>query len=112
MPHQTPHAPNATAQNAATDRQMPNDQAREQHRSVSPDPRSYAAPDVADATLAPPAAGEVGDYADEGEPSGGMQQGADRRRIPEKDVQYPQGGKTQRAQRRLMDTGSPDQGTQ
>jgi hypothetical protein len=112
MPHQTPHAPNATAQNAATERQAPNDQAREQHRTVRPDPRSYAAPDVADATLAPPAAGEVGDYADEGGASGGVQQGSDRTRIPEKNAQFSQGGKTQREQRRLMDSGSPDQGKQ
>jgi hypothetical protein len=112
MPHQTPHAPNGTAQNAATDKQAPNDQAREQHRSVHPDPDAYAARSWQDASLAPPAAGEVGDYADEGEPSGGMQQGADRTRRGEKDAEYSQGGKTQKEQRRLMDTGSPDQGTQ
>jgi hypothetical protein len=110
MPHQTPHAPNGTAQNAATDCQMPGDHAREEDRR--PEPRSYAAPDVADSTLAPPAAGEMGDYADEGDASGGMQQGADRTRRGEKDAEYPQGPKTQAAQRRMMDSGSKDQGTQ
>ncbi|HTI66193.1 MAG TPA: hypothetical protein VL460_01460 [Caulobacteraceae bacterium] len=92
MPHRTPRAPNA-----ATGRQTPNDQARGQQRTVRPEPRSYAAPDVADSTLAGPAAGEVGDYADEGAPSGGMQQGGDRTRIPEKNAARPQGRKTREA---------------
>jgi hypothetical protein len=112
MPHQTPHAPNATAQNAATEPQPPNDQARGQNRAVHPEARSYAAKDWEDASLATPAAGEVGDYADEGAPSGGAQQGSDRRNIPEKNAQQSQGAKTQAEQRRLMDTGSPDQGTE
>jgi len=99
MPHQTPHSPSATSQNAATDRQPPNDQARGQHRSVRPDPQSYVAPDYADASLAPPAAGEVGDYADEGDPSMGAQQGGTRTRVPEKEASYSQGPKTHAAQR-------------
>jgi hypothetical protein len=112
MPHQIPHAPNATAQNAATDKQAPNDQARDQHRSARPDPDDYAARSWEDASLAPPAAGEVGDYADEGDPSGGMQQGADRTKVPEKNIQYGQGKRTLEEERRTMDSGSPDQGTQ
>ncbi len=99
MPHQTPHSPSATAQNAATDRQPPNDQARGQHRTVHPDARSYAAPDVADATLAGPAAGEIGDYADEGDPSMGAQQGETRTRVPEKTSLRGHGRKTLEAQR-------------
>ena len=83
MPHQNVDAANAAAQNAATDRAMPNDQARGQHASVHPEARSYAAPDVADATLAPPAAGEVADYMDEGDAlEGELQSGANRTNIP------------------------------
>lgn len=113
MPHQTPHSPSATAQNAATDRQQPNDQAREQHRSVRPDPHSYAAPDVADATLAPPAAGEVGDYADEGEALGvdGGQQGRDHTNRPHRtEALRGQGRLTRELNRRQVKSGSPDQG--
>lgn len=100
MSHQKLRAPGSTGQNTVTDRQLPNDQAREQSRTVHPEPRSYAARDLADSTLAPPAAGEYGDYADEGDPSFGMQQGADRTRMPEKDAAMPQGYRTQRGNRR------------
>jgi hypothetical protein len=110
MPHQNPHAPSATSQNAATDRQPPNDQARGQNRTVHPEPRSYAARDVADASLAPPAAGEYGDYADEGDPSLGMQQGADRTRLPEKDAARPQGERTRRANQRRFNGAERDRG--
>jgi hypothetical protein len=75
MPHQNPQSMKATAQNAATDPIQPNDQARGQNRSVDPEPRSYAARDVRDSTLAPPAAGETADYMDEGDPSLGAHQG-------------------------------------
>jgi hypothetical protein len=111
MPHQTPQAPNGTDQNAATDRAGPNDQARDQHRTVRPDPDAYAARDVRDSTLAPPASGEMGDYADEDQPSGGAQQGGDRTRVSEKDDVLPQGPKTREANRRMAGSGSPDQGT-
>ena len=83
MPHQNVDAGKATAQNAATDPIAPNDQARGQHASARPEPRSYAAEDVKDATLAPPAAGEVADYMDEGEAlEGELQSGANRTNIP------------------------------
>ena len=83
MPHQNVDAGKATAQNAATDPVAPNDQAREAHASVRPEPRSYAAPDVADSTLAPPAAGEVADYMDEGDAlEGELHSGANRTNIP------------------------------
>ena len=77
MPHQNTTSSNATSQNAVNDPIAPNDQAREQNRSVHPEPRSYAAHDVADSSLAGPAAGEVADYADDGEATGmsGQQQG-------------------------------------
>lgn len=67
MPHQNVEADKATAQNAATEPSQPNDAARDQNAAASPEPRSYAAPELADATLAPPAAGEIADYMDEGE---------------------------------------------
>ena len=67
MPHQNGEAGKATAQTAATDPIQPNDQAREQNVSVHPEPHTYAAPDVKDSTLAPPAAGEVADYMEEGD---------------------------------------------
>ena len=83
MPHQNVDAGKATAQNAATDPIAPNDQARGQHASARPEPRSYAAEDVKDATLAPPAAGEVADYMDEGEAlEGELHSGATRTNIP------------------------------
>lgn len=75
MPHQNTSSSNATAQNAATDPVAPRDQATDQDRKE--EPRSYAASDVSDSSLAPPAAGEVSDYMDEGEALDGeaVQQG-------------------------------------
>jgi len=82
MPHQNVEAGKATAQNAATDPVQPNDQAREQHASANPEPRTYAAADVKDSTLAPPAAGEVPDYMDEGDAlDGELHSGATRNNI-------------------------------
>lgn len=75
MPHQNTPSMKAAAQNAATDPAAPNDQARGQNRAVDPEPRSYAAQDARDATVAPPAAGETADYMDEGDPSFGAHQG-------------------------------------
>jgi hypothetical protein len=109
MPHQTPHAPNAAAQNAATERQAPQDGAHADRRGD--EPRAYAAASYEDATLAAPAAGEVGTFADEGDPSGGAQQGQDRRNRPETADHTPQGAKTRAANRRMAASGSPDQGT-
>jgi hypothetical protein len=67
MPHQNVQSGTATAQNAATDPRQPNDRAVEEHAAVRPAPDAYAAPDVRDATVAPPAAGEMADYMDEGD---------------------------------------------
>jgi hypothetical protein len=110
MPHQNTQSPKAAAQNAVTDPPAPNDQAREQSVTAHPEPRSYAAPDVADSTLAPPAAGEVGDYMDEGEALGvgDMQQGGDRATRPTRtEAQRGQGRKTRAANRRIFKSGSP-----
>ena len=112
MPHGNTDSTEATAQNAATDPEAPNDPGAGQRADAHPEPRTYAASDFRDASLAAPAAGEVGDYADLDEPSGGMAQGRthnDRERhahTPE------QGPKTQAANREQSAHGSPDQGTQ
>lgn len=111
MPHQNVQSARATAQNAVTDSGMPNDQAREQHASVRPEPRSYAAPEVGDATLAPPAAGEVADYMDEGDPLGAddVQQGANHLNRPARTEKLRgQGPKTRAGNRNRVKTGSAD----
>ena len=100
MPHQNTTSSKATSQNAVNDPNAPNDQAREQNRSVHPEPRSYAAHDVADSTLAAPAAGEVADYADEGEALGmsGQQQGRNHNTRPIRtEAHNGQGRKTRQA---------------
>ncbi|HWE44839.1 MAG TPA: hypothetical protein VG407_02335 [Caulobacteraceae bacterium] len=110
MPHQNTTSSKATSQNAATDPAMPNDQAREQNREEHAEPRSYAAPDVADATLASPAAGEVADYMDEGDAigdtatgEGGVQQGRNHTTRPLRtEAQRGQGPKTRTANREQL----------
>tara|TARA_R110002167_G_scaffold192921_7_gene395562 strand:- start:7481 stop:7804 length:324 start_codon:yes stop_codon:yes gene_type:complete len=104
MPHQNVEAGKATAQNAATDPRQPNDQARGEHASVRPEPRSYVAPDVKDASLAAPAAGEVAEYMDEGDDLGGdaVQQGRDRTNIAAHSRDPGHGPKTQKAIDRQM----------
>jgi len=106
MPHQNTSSSKATAQNAATDPGAPpSDQAREGQRSAHPEPRRYAAPDVADATLAPPAAGEVAEYMDEGEPlaAAGEQFGRNHTRRPGRtEAKRQQGPKTRAANRRIV----------
>ncbi len=107
MPHQHTDSPDGPAQNSVGERQAPNDAAREDHRSVRPEPRSYAAPEAADASLAPPAAGEFSDYFDEGDPLAdeGAQQGGDRT-LREAHAHRPgQGPKTVRANREILRTG-------
>lgn len=102
MPHQNTDSSKGAAQNAATDSGMPNDQAREQARAVRAEPRSYAAPDVGDASLAPPAAGETADYMDEGEAlaADGLQQGATHANRPGRtEADRGQGRLTRQAQR-------------
>ena len=109
MPHQNVHSSKATAQNAATDPVAPNDQAREQNVTVHPEPRSYAAPDVTDSSVAPPAAGEMADYMDEGDPLGAddVQQGATNANRPERTEKLRgQGPKTRAGNRNRVKTGS------
>ena len=102
MPHGNVERQEATAQNAATDPQQPNDAARGQHVTAHPEARSYAAPDYRDSSMAAPAAGEMGDYADLSTPSGGMAQGADRTNWPAHSHTDEQGPKTQAAQQEQL----------
>lgn len=114
MPHQNTQSPRAPAQNSATGATPGNDRGAEQNRSIHAEPRSYAAHDVADATLAAPAAGEMSDYADEGDALGmdDVQQGGDNTRRPVGvEARNGQGPKTRAANRRMTKSGSPDQGT-
>ena len=104
MGHQNPQAGKAAAKNAATDPVAPRVPGAhpETPGPVGPEPHTYAAPDARDATLAPPAAGEVGEYADEGdeiEQLGEVQMGGDRHNIANKDQALPQGRKTVEANR-------------
>lgn len=104
MPHQNVEAGKATAQNAATDPRQPNDQARGEHASARPEPRSYVAADVKDASLAAPAAGEVADYMGEGDDLGGdaVQQGRDRTNIAAHSRDDGHGPKTEAAIRKQV----------
>lgn len=108
MPHQNVNSSKATAQNAAVPSPEPNDKGREQNAGVRPEPASYAAGDYRDATLAAPAAGEVADYMDEGDPLDGeaVQQGATNTlRDRNTDAASGQGPKTRAANRRIVKTG-------
>jgi hypothetical protein len=106
MAHQNPLAGKAAAKNAATDPiapRVPGAHPETPPGPVGPEPQTYVAPEARDATLAPPAAGEVGEYADEGDPIepqfGEVQMGGDRNNIPNKDQTFPQGRKTVQANR-------------
>lgn len=100
MPHQNVEAGKATAQNAATDPTGPGDQTGREHGPADAEPRSYAAPDVADSTVAPPAAGETADFADEGEDLGGAEfhTGRDRTNVAAHSRFDTPGPKTRQAQ--------------
>ena len=113
MPHGNVDSEKATAQNAATEPETsgPNDQARGEHAEAHAEAKTYAAPDFRDASLAAPAAGEVGDYADLDEPSGGMAQGRTNTNREAHAHRPEQGPKTQKANRDMSGSGSPDQGT-
>jgi len=113
MPHQNTSSPQATDQNAATPSGAPNDRGAEQNAAAHPEPRAYAASDVQDSTLAPPAAGEMSDYAGDGDPLDGEQvyQGADRRERPRStDADFGQGRKTVQANKDIV-SGRRDGGT-
>lgn len=103
MPHQNPSSATATAQNAATDPVAPDTRGGRQQRQG--EPRAYAAADVRDASLAPPAAGEIADTMDEGEAlaADGAQQGGDHTNRPYRtEVQSDQGPKTKEANRERL----------
>ena len=111
MPHQNTTSPRATQQNSATSATPGNDQARDQQRSVRAEPRSYAAPDAEDSTLSPPAAGEMADYADEGDAlaMAGGQQGRNHANRPARtEKARGQGRMTLEANRRIVRTGRAD----
>jgi len=109
MPHQNVESASATSQNAATDRAGPGDQTEAGGESRRPEPRSYAAGDVTESTLAPPAAGEVADFMDEGDPIGAddVQQGSTNANRPERTEKLRgQGPKTRAGNRDKVKTGS------
>jgi len=91
---------------AVTDRQPAQDGA---HATRGEEPRAYAAPSYKDASLAAPAAGEVTDFFDEGDPSGGAQQGRDRNRIATRETLTPQGPKTKARNREILQGGPAGQ---
>jgi hypothetical protein len=101
--HDRPIFKKPAAENAATDPVAPQVPGSKAPLTDRPEPRSYAAPDPADATLAPPASGEVGEFADEGDPIdprfGEVQMGGNRNNIASKDLASPQGRKTVEANR-------------
>ena len=108
MPHQNTTSSNATAQNAATDPQQPNDGAVEQNASVRDEPRSYVASDYANASVAAPAAGEMADFMDEGDPldADDVQQGGTNANRPVRtEARFTQGPKTTQANRDRLKGG-------
>ncbi len=110
MPHQNTNSTKATAQNAVSGYEPNAEQAGEQDGRREPEPRAYAAPDVEDSSLAPPAAGEVSDYMDEGDPSLGAQQGANHtnRELHARTVSIDQQGpKTRAANKRIVSGKDP-----
>ena len=112
MPHGNVDSEKATAQNAVTEPESgPSDQARGEQETAHGEADAYAAPDFRDASLAAPAAGEVGDYADLDEPSGGMAQGRTHTNREAHAHRPEQGPKTTAANKAAASSGSPDQGT-
>ena len=118
MPHGNVDSMKATAQNAVTEPETsgPDDQGRDdkgrgENAEAHGEAKSYAAPDFRDASMAAPAAGEVGDYADLDEPSGGMAQGRTHTNREAHAHHDEQGPKTQAANKAMSSSGSPDQGT-
>lgn len=111
MPHQNVESSNAAAQNAVTDPSSKNARQPDGDGPDRSEPRSYAASDVADSTLAPPAAGEVGDFMDEGDALGAddVQQGGTNRNRPHRtEVMDDQGPKTIEGNQERLKSGSAD----
>ena len=111
MPHQNVHSSKATAQNAVTDPVGPGDQTQAGGEPLRPEARSYAAREVSESSLAPPAAGEVADYMDEGDALGAddVQLGSNHRNRPERTEKLDQQGpKTRAGNRNRVRTGVAD----
>lgn len=111
MPHQNVHSSKATAQNAATDPVGPGDQMQAGGERLRPEPRSYAARDVEESSLAPPASGEVADFMDEGDPIGAddVQLGGTNRNRPDRTEKMDQQGpKTRAGNRNRVRSGTAD----
>ena len=111
MPHQNVDAAEGAAQNAATDKTAPNDPGREQNAAVRREPSSYAASEWTDATLAPPAAGEVSDYMDEGDAlaADDVQQGStNRNRSQDTEAAIDRGPETRKGDQSIRESGSAD----
>jgi hypothetical protein len=111
MPHQNTTSSRATAQNSVVGYTPGNDKGREENASVHPEPRTYAAPNVSDSTLAPPAAGEMPEYDDEGAAldMAGGQQGRNHANRPMKtEAERGQGPKTRKANRKIVKSGRAD----
>lgn len=110
MPQETANPQNA-AQRPAPERETPPVAPEGAARVDWPEPQSYVAPDARDASLAPPAGGEVmevGDLVAGGEPLdvdlGEVQMGGDRVKVPpgKDNAIQPQGRKTARANRERL----------
>ena len=115
MPHQNVDSATATAQNAATDPVGPGDQTEagksRPDGARPPEPNSYAASDVRESTVAPPAAGEMADFMDEGDPidADDVQLGGTNRNRPRNtEIDTGQGPKTRAGNRNILRTGSAD----
>ncbi len=115
MPHQNVDSANATAQNAATDPVGPGDQTdagrSRPDDTRPPEPHSYAAPDGRESTLAPPAAGEMADFMDEGDPidADDVQLGGTNRNRPRQtEIDVGQGPKTRAGNRNRLKTGTAE----
>ncbi len=103
MPHQNTSSSTAASQNGATDPVAPRDKPMKQDSRS--EPRAYASQEVSDSSLAPPAAGEVADYMDEGEALEGeaVQQGANHANRPARtEALDRQGPKTQAANKDIV----------
>ncbi|MEJ6790471.1 hypothetical protein BrevBR_13050 [Brevundimonas sp. BR2-1] len=112
MPHQNVDSSSATAQNAATDPAAPGGPAGDPTDArAGREPRSYAASDVTDSSLAAPAAGEVADYMDEGDAlaADDVQSGGNHRNRPERtEAMSDQGPKTTAGNKERLKSGSAD----
>lgn len=103
MPHQNTASSDAAAQNSATDSGSPRDIPTA--RDLKPEPNSYATEEADMSSVAPPAAGEVADYQDEGEALEGepVQQGATNTNRPDRtEAMDRQGPKTRAANRDIV----------